>query len=147
VGLDLYCGSLTRYHVGDWFTVVAQAAMASGVAVRVERTQAEPPDAIHDPDLIHEAVLAWRRGLGEGLGVALDWPEDGDALYQTDKPDWDGYGAVVLLAAYDDQPHLNPTFKKHRLARAQPLDDPRKFPDTLPWGIGAQTYGCSGTLR
>ena len=70
VGLDLYTGSLTRYHVGDWLTVVAQAAMASGIALHVERAQPEPVDAIHDPDLIRETVLAWREGLSKAVGVA-----------------------------------------------------------------------------
>jgi hypothetical protein len=128
MGLDIYCGSLTRYHVGDWLTVVAKAAMESGHELHVLRTQPEPSDTIHDPDRIHEAVLGWRRGLGEALSMPLDWPEDGTAPYATDKPDWDGYGAVVLLAAYDDQPELAPT-RKQRLGRPQVNDDPLSFAD------------------
>lgn len=34
----------------------------------------------------------------------LDWDERADASYFTDKPDWDCFGALVLLAAYEEEP-------------------------------------------
>ena len=96
-------------------------------------SQPEPVDALHDPDLICETVLAWREGLSKAVGVALDWDEDGGAPYATDKPDWDGYGAMVLLAAYDDHPDLRPGAKKRRFAKAETVDDPRRYPDAAAY--------------
>jgi hypothetical protein len=37
VGLDLYVGPLTRYHLGDWLTVVQQAGRELGITVQVDR--------------------------------------------------------------------------------------------------------------
>lgn len=108
MGLDLYVGSLTRYTSGDWLTIVQQAGLANGVDVQVVHAQPEPPDAVSDPRLIRDAVEEWRQGLGAGLGVDCDWPETVDSPYWTDKPDWDGYGAVMLMAAYDERPDLRP---------------------------------------
>jgi hypothetical protein len=34
----------------------------------------------------------------------LDWPELPDSPYFTDKPDWDCFGAMTLLAAYEEEP-------------------------------------------
>jgi hypothetical protein len=48
--------------------------------------------------------------------------------YWTDKPDWDGYGAVLLLAAYDERPDLHPSCSG--LRRQQPATDhPRAYED------------------
>jgi len=35
----------------------------------------------------------------------LDWNEDPDGPYFTDKRAWDGYGALVLWATYEELPH------------------------------------------
>jgi hypothetical protein len=129
MGLDLYVGSLARYTLGDWLTVVQQAGVASGMPVQVVRSAPEPEDAISDPAVIGQAVQQWRDGLGVALGVACDWPETADAPYWTDKPDWDGYGAVVLMAAYDERPDLKPR-KGGLLRRGAEKDSPTRFPDS-----------------
>jgi hypothetical protein len=106
VGLDLYAGSLTRYHVGDWLTVVARYAMERGATLRVIGRDPAPEDVVSDPETIEAMVLDWRQAVGDALGIPLEWPEDGGAPYETDKVTWDGFGAVVLLAAYDEYPSL-----------------------------------------
>jgi hypothetical protein len=68
----------------------------------------EPPDAVRDPHVVREAVITWQTGLLNALGAAETWEEASDADYSTNKPDWDGYGAVMLLAAYDERPDLAP---------------------------------------
>lgn len=104
MGLDLYTGPLTRYYLGDWQTIVQQLAAQMGYDVQVVRPEVEDP--VTDPDAVLDAVRDWQAGIGEALGDPLDWPEGPQMPYRTDKPDWDGYGAVVLLAAYDEQPDL-----------------------------------------
>lgn len=109
MALDIYVGSLTRYYAGDWQTVAQQWAQESGVPFHVVRPDA-PDDAVTDPDEIRPAVLDWRDQLSEALGARLDeplgWDEGPSAPFFTDRPAWDGYGAVLLWAAYQEHPEL-----------------------------------------
>jgi len=123
--LDLYAGSLTRYHAGAWSPIVDQDGEA-GVEVRVSRPDDSPSDSIHDPEEVLAVVLRWRQQLGDYLGIRLEWPEGAAIPYDTDTLDWDGYGAVQLLAAYDMYPGLRP---KRAWLRGPPPDDPSVYPD------------------
>ena len=55
-------------------------------------------------------VQEWRAGvsaaLTDHLAEPLDWDESLNAPYFTDKPGWDCHTALMLWAAYDEQPHL-----------------------------------------
>jgi hypothetical protein len=55
-------------------------------------------------------IEAWRADLNERfagqLPQPLDWDESDEAPYFTDKPAWDGYGSLLLLAASDEHPEL-----------------------------------------
>ena len=63
-----------------------------------------------EPDIqeILQAILAWRVALNQSLGdriaQPLDWNEDLDAPYFTGRPGWDGFGSLVLWAAYAEHP-------------------------------------------
>lgn len=109
MGLDIYVGSFTRYYAGDWELVTAQAARELGAKFQVIRGD-DPSDAIRDPEKIRPIVIEWRRRLSESLGNSLerplDWVEDSNAPYFTDKPAWDGYQALLLWAAYEEHPEL-----------------------------------------
>ncbi|MGH3646434.1 MAG: hypothetical protein ACRDTM_04560 [Micromonosporaceae bacterium] len=118
MGLDLYVGPLTRYYLGDWQTITQQLGAQLGYEVSVVRPEPEPEDRVTDPGVVLGAVRDWQEGIGEALGSPLDWSEGPALPYWTDKPDWDGYGAVALLAAYDEHPDL-----RHE------ADDPRAFAD------------------
>ena len=110
VGLDIYVGSLTRYYVGDWELVAQKAAREMGLQLTVVRKH-DPEDAIRDPEQIRPIVLAWREGLSralcESLTEPLEWNENEDTPYFTDKPTWDCYADLLLWAAYDEQPDLS----------------------------------------
>jgi hypothetical protein len=125
VGLDVYVGSLVRYTAGDWLTVVQQAGLAQGVPVEVIRTD-QSADVVTDLEEISEAVAHFQASLGGGLGLPCDWPEGADLPYWTDKPDWDGYGGLVLLAAYDERPDLRPNATEASGHDVR-TDDPREF--------------------
>jgi hypothetical protein len=109
VGLDVYVGSLTRYYAGDWELATARVARELGTKFEVARTD-NPPDAIRDPEQIRPIVIEWRKKLSESLAGSLanplDWVEESDAPYFTDKPAWDGYQALLLWAAYEEHPEL-----------------------------------------
>ena len=110
MGLDIYVGSLTRYYCRDWETIVQRMARETGRKVEVVRVAEDADDAIDDPDQVRAAVLAWRAKMAEALKEVLvgeiDWREDDDAPYFTDKPSWDCYGDLLLWAAYEENPDL-----------------------------------------
>ncbi len=110
MGLDVYVGPLTRYYAGNWQTIVQQVMAGSGVPVQIIRPNRGWLDRLRDrigfrgPDAAR-VVRRWRDRLRRELRIAgLDWNEDPEAEYATDKPAWDCYGALVLWAAYDELP-------------------------------------------
>ena len=115
MGLDVYVGSLTRYYV----------EAAADVLERIARHQGIAADGQDAEEVIRAAVLRWREGLnrwlGDRLAGPLDWDESAPAPCVTDKPGWDGYGGVLLLAAHDEHPELQPpapSFDGHSLSAA-----------------------------
>lgn len=106
MGLDIYVGSFTRYYSHDWETVIQKAGRELDTPVVILRNQSQP-DAITDPARVGEVVKQWRDLLLQGLRVAgsrivsLDWDESPDAPYFTDKPGWDCFGALLILASHE----------------------------------------------
>jgi hypothetical protein len=147
MGLDIYAGSLIRYVAGDWLTVVQQAGQSSGMPVEVVRIN-EPPDAIRDPEVVRQAVISWQQGLLRSLGISDAWDDDAEMDYRTDKPDWDGYGAVVLTAAYDEHPDLSPGMKVRSGIRSKRIEatEPRKFPESDAFRAASQSPSRYPTL-
>jgi len=112
MGLDLYVGALTRYYLGEWETVVQRFGRESGMPVEIvrpDRGQGNEEPKLSPSEVI-ELVGQWRSALSEALGQSLhqplDWPESANGEYFTDKPAWDGYGNLALLAAYDEHSNL-----------------------------------------
>src|SRR5882724_8801386 len=89
--------------------IAQQAAREMGLPLQVVRTH-DPVDAIRNPDTIRPIVIEWRdrlsKSLSELLSTALDWNEEADAPYFTDKPAWDCYSDLVLWAAYSEHAEL-----------------------------------------
>ena len=111
MGLDVYVGPLCRYYAGDWKLIVQQAAEAAGEGFRIIRPGGQPPPgSLPDTATAREGILAWRAAVGEAAGgelPTLEWDETPDAGYFTDKPDWNGYLALRLLAGaleFPEQP-------------------------------------------
>jgi len=106
MGLDVYVGSLTRYHSGDWETVVQKHAREQGLPLTVVRAYRAEDDEPPDQDEVRETVLRWRGYISHGIKVPLDWDESPESPYFTDKPAWDGYASLVVWAAYNEHPDL-----------------------------------------
>jgi hypothetical protein len=121
VGLDVYVGPLSRYYAGDWETIVQQAARQAGVPVRIIRpnqpagepkkswlsklTEKFRPRPAVTPDDTRRIVIGWRDRLRDEMEIpGLYWEEQPEAAYETDKPNWDGFGALLLWAAYEELP-------------------------------------------
>jgi hypothetical protein len=106
MGLDVYVGTLTRYLVGDWELIAETTARELGIPFEIARAEPLPADAITDPDTVRNAVLEWRGALAEALGAPCDWAEADAMPYFTDKPGWDGYASLLLLAAHVERPEI-----------------------------------------
>jgi hypothetical protein len=106
MALDVYVGSLTRYYAGDWESATERTARPrtrgrqAATSARVGRNSARQ----------RQRVLAWRQALGQSLGTKvpgpLDWDESDNAPYFSGEPGWDGFGSLVLWAAYAEHPTL-----------------------------------------
>lgn len=109
MALDVYVGSLTRYYVGEWENLAERMARERGDQYQVVRFGGSA-GAVRDPERIHPTVTAWRTVLAQSLGDRitdpLDWDETPDAPYFTGQPGWDGFGSLVLWAAYAEHPAL-----------------------------------------
>lgn len=109
MSLDVYVGSLTRYYAGEWENIAEKAARERGAQYQMMRSGGSAY-RVRDPDRIHPAVLAWRSTLRESLGnkiaAPLEWDETLEAPHFTGRPGWDGFGSLVLWAAYAEHPAL-----------------------------------------
>jgi hypothetical protein len=103
------------------FDALLKPASAGGIK------PAQPPVTAANAAAVAEAVTRWRAELLHTLGVSEVWNEDVIGDVSTDKPDWDGYGAVVLLAAYDEQPKLAPGARSGLFRFKIPAVEPRQF--------------------
>src|SRR6476660_3733265 len=110
MALDVYVGSLARYYAGEWENIAEKAARERGVQYQISRPGGSA-DRLKDPQRIPPAVLAWRSALSDSLGskIALphDWDEALEVPYFTGRPGWDGFGSLVLWAAYAEHPGLH----------------------------------------
>jgi hypothetical protein len=102
MALDVFVGSLTRYYTGDWRNVAERSAGRRGAASPIGRAR--------DAESVRPTVLAWRETLAASLAsnviMGLDWDESAGTPYFTGRPGWDGFGSLVLWAAYAESPAL-----------------------------------------
>ena len=107
MGLDVYAGTLTRYYSQNWKTVVQKWAEANGYKFHIINpltNEDSEPKEDSSPEEIHEAIVAWQNDLIKALSSSLEktfspWSENADIPYYTNKPDWDAFGALLLVAA------------------------------------------------
>ena len=109
MALDVYVGSLTRYYAGDWESVGDRTSRERGR--QTGSSQPRPAGAPKkDRERLQASVLAWRRALDGALAPhlaePLAWNETSESPWFTDRPDWDGFGSLVLWAAYAEHPIL-----------------------------------------
>lgn len=106
MGLDIYAGTLTRYYSHSWKTVVQQWAEENGWGFQKITPDGETADNEEEmsPAEIQAAVENWRDQILSAISQPgqppyTPWPEDNEKPYYTDKPDWDAFGAMLLVAA------------------------------------------------
>lgn len=108
MALDIYCGTLCRYYLGDWQTVIQRWAEENGIDYVVNRKKAEGMDTTELTEEESKAlILKWKQSLQHFLEeqqqVTFAWNESDDAPYRSDRPDWSAYWLVLLWALYQEQ--------------------------------------------
>lgn len=106
MGLDIYAGTLTRYYTKNWKTVVQQWADKNGYTFH--RITPDGDTLLVEGEIsaivVQKEIENWRDQilaalLQSGQKAYIPWPEDNEKPYFTDKPDWDAFGAMLLVAA------------------------------------------------
>lgn len=112
MAFDVYVGPLTRYYSGTWENLGQQFARSEGLPYQLLRPGDELSATRPRPEQVMIALQDWREALTDALGdhleEPLDWREAPDLPYVTHRPHWQGYSALLLLAAYEDNPHFSP---------------------------------------
>jgi len=107
MGLDLYAGTLTRYHTGAWEPEAITLARQNGLNAEVIYQNAPSRLRRLTAPLV---VRMWRwrlqRKYGHLITKGLHWSEAGSTPHFVRKPDHDGQRALVLAAAYAVKPQL-----------------------------------------
>lgn len=139
MGLDVYVGTLTRYYSGEWETVIQRYSREQGIPLRVVRQPSEPDEAIRDQAQILPIVEAWLAGLARSLQESfdlaqVDWSEQATRPYFTDKPAFDCFGALVILAAKSESGVPLPDFQPADWARDPDLEALRRASTPLIYG-------------
>lgn len=109
MGLDIYVGTLTRYHTGLWNTIVQQAGQpARDDGDHILRTLSGEGREI--VERVSQDVVAWRAGLAAALqgqlAAPLEWAEGLTPPYFTDQVGWAGLIALQVWAAHNDHTDL-----------------------------------------
>jgi hypothetical protein len=102
MALDIYVGGFARFYAREWENVVQAWARQSGQQYQMIGPNGPPKAANWDE--VADAVNYWKAAINQGLGFnvsePLDWDESRNAPYFTDRPGYDGYGALVVWAAH-----------------------------------------------
>jgi hypothetical protein len=103
MALDVYVGGFSRYYAGQWDPPDQRPLDAPQGGGQGVLGPSKPSDPV-EWDEVSEAVDRWcealNSGLGDNLDVPLAWDESSDTPYFTDRLGYEGYGALMVWAAY-----------------------------------------------
>ena len=107
MGLDIYAGTLTRYYAHNWKSAVQQWAEENGYTfqkITPDGAAVDDEEEEMRPAEVQDIVENWRDQILAAIAAPghepyTPWPEDNEKPYYTDKPDWDAFGAMLLVAA------------------------------------------------
>ena len=103
MGIDIYCGTMTRYYSGDWDSEGKRYCLENGLEYKVIRPnsdEADDDEALSSEE-IEELVLAWRASIIKDAsklrGKSFSpWQENRDMPYLTNRFDMGAFGAFFI---------------------------------------------------
>lgn len=143
MGLDIYAGTLTRYYAQNWKSATQQWAEANGYSYSRITPGGEGGGAVSAAE-VQKDMENWRDDIlraitPQGAAPYASWPENNEAPYYTDKPDWDAFGALLLYIACKSYGEpLPPTVEKDWDFQNHPMiqrmaSDPEKHWSLFAW--------------
>lgn len=105
MGLDIYSGTLTRYYCRDWMNITQQLSEEHGqkfVMLDGCGNEIRPVDDKDEIAQIRGAICQWIDNVAICMDQSMEsplWDEERELEYYTDKPDWEAYGALIMLCA------------------------------------------------
>lgn len=106
MGLDIYSGKLTRYYSRNWKTITQQLSEENGYKCMMINGCGNAIESVKNKkeiEQIREAITEWANFIAATFDLPLPtplWDETTECDYYTDKPDWEAFGALVMLQAY-----------------------------------------------
>lgn len=101
MAFDIYAGGFARFYAREWENLAQRHARETGMDYTIVYPEDDPGPS--DWDEVAEVVQEWKAAMLEALGehapADAEWSEGRDAPYFTARPHWDGYSALVYLAA------------------------------------------------
>lgn len=110
MAFDVYVGTLTRYYRREWENVAQKLSREQGYTYRRIVAGGESDEPLPAAEDIQAAVGGWCRAMSAGIEPhgfgRIMWDEGEEQPYFTDRPSWNGYSGLLLLAAHSEHPEL-----------------------------------------
>ncbi len=105
MAFDVYVGGFARFFAREWENVAQKWARETGTQYHMIGPGGPPQPANWDE--VADAVAHWQAAINNGLGSnisnPINWDESRSAPYFTDRPGYDGYGALLVWAAHAER--------------------------------------------
>lgn len=107
MAFDIYAGPLTRFYLDEWENVAQAMAKAQGYKyTKISPGKHQKPS----PEAVEQAVASFQQWLKQEMAQhvpgGITWQDSRTGEYFTDRPTWQGYTGLLLLAAYAQQPGM-----------------------------------------
>ena len=110
MALDVYVGSLTRYYAGEWENVSERTARERGAQYQHRASRRARPTRARISRKSSRRFWPGASSSASRSATASPRRSTGtrhlEAPYFTGRPGWDGFGSLVLWAAYAEHPAL-----------------------------------------
>lgn len=115
MALDIYCGSLGRYYAHNWCNIEEQKTKGKEPGIEGER-MTELCNLPISAEETGEVVLQWKEYITGQIqahhNCPVDWAEDLNGDYATDRLSWENFGALIIWALHVEMGRKAPL---HRL--------------------------------
>ncbi len=152
MGLDIYSGKLTRYYSRNWKNIVQQLAEKNGMECVMTDGSNEIKTVEDKTEIeqIRKTITKWADDLAANIKLYLAtdtdlplstplWDEITECDYYTDKPDWEAFGALIMLQACQS---LNRPLPEYVESRWSAFENPivteamaKKITNSLLYGV------------
>lgn len=122
MALDIYCGSLGRYYAHNWCNIEEQKTKGKEPGIEGER-MTELCNLPISAEETGEVVLQWKEYITGQIqahhNCPVDWAEDLNGDYATDRLSWENFGALIIWALHVEMAAKPPCIAWARIGTGQ----------------------------